>query len=919
MNKIFNEIGGTINKKWLMKNIARLTEIELGQTFKNYHSAAKFTVGLIKEAGIENAEIINFPADGKTVYQDKRMPLAWNVTKGRLTIKKSTVKFENPVIADYERHPFHLVKGSVSTSKDGVNVRIITETQLFSGEDAKGCLVILNPFTRPLAKILSAALDLGAIGLVSDFLRDRYDTPDGIQWVTACTEGNHWHVQSDDRPFICFSVSPRVGDLLRQSASEGEVMALVECDGIRSEGELPLVTALIPGKQDKELWILSHLYEPLSDDNSSGVIASIEIARVLKELSKSGVIPRFEFSLRLVFGMEMYGIAAFADKIGTSGRAKVIGAINTDSMQVSQGAKTNVFMAAPGTGFFGNNLMEYAIEKCRTNLEIAINCIVEEGMYADDTFLSEPTNGIPTLWFLGNGKWWHNSEQKMDIIDSTTFLSSIAVVGMWTAAVLTVNSETLPAVLPVSGTYAIKHLQEEAQRILDAYASGELRITASLNAEIHERIEYRLKRDIESLADFCEVLDSPLIDAEIERLKIEARQIITAIEMQIKNIRVTGKNINNDKWFEYSVSIIPKRSTIGFPNDLAAVPKEERIPLPDGMIYGPFARIYANMDGKKTLQRLVREAEWETNTVISSSQIKKYITAIAYLTDYGYIKTTFNKQYNRNDIVHALKNVGVKEGDLLMVHSSLSSFGVVKGGSDTVINAMLECVGENGTLLFPAFTRPFTYFEGEVVKGAGYRPYDAAMTDLVWVGSVPKAFLQRTGVVRSKHATHSVAGFGPLAEKCLLEHRESDAPMCKRSPFGKMLEFNGKILHFGSDLGSTTFLHFLEDEVNSLYLGNAICRIKDGEKIRTTLIPKHLPGHRDFYIKNAEKCKFFKKVVADGLEIKKTIMGLGNIQLMDVEKLYEHGIKAIKEDPNIFLCDDPQCLFCSKYNKKRKS
>lgn len=274
-----------------MGNTAKLLEIEKGQTFENYRRAAEFTAGLIKEAGIENCEIINFPADGKTVYQDKRMPMAWHASKGKLTIRKSPVKFTDPVVADYERHPFHLVKGSVSTPKDGLHVRIITEAQLFSGEDAKGALVMLNPFTWPRAKILSAALDLGAIGLVIDFLHGRYDTPDGIQWVTACTEGSNWNVQSDDRDFICFSISPRTGDLLRQAASAGEVTALVECDGVRSKGTLPMVTALIPGRQEKELWIISHLYEPLSDDNCNGVIASIEIARALSKLSESGMIP----------------------------------------------------------------------------------------------------------------------------------------------------------------------------------------------------------------------------------------------------------------------------------------------------------------------------------------------------------------------------------------------------------------------------------------------------------------------------------------------------------------------------------------------------------------------------------------------------------------------------------------------------
>ena len=172
-----------------MENSKKLMEIELGQTFENYSAAAAFTAKLMKEARLENCEIIDFPADGKTVYQDKCMPIAWRASVGKLTIKKSSVPFDDPVVADYKRHPFHLVKGSVATPPGGLNVRIITESQLFAGEDAKGCLIMLNPFTWPRAKILTPALDLGAIGLVSDFLTVRNDTPHAVQWVTACTEG----------------------------------------------------------------------------------------------------------------------------------------------------------------------------------------------------------------------------------------------------------------------------------------------------------------------------------------------------------------------------------------------------------------------------------------------------------------------------------------------------------------------------------------------------------------------------------------------------------------------------------------------------------------------------------------------------------------------------------------------------------
>lgn len=56
----------------------------------------------------------------------------------------------------------------------------------------------------------------------------------------------------------------------------------------------------------------------------------------------------------------------------------------------------------------------------------------------------------------------------------------------------------------------------------------------------------------------------------------------------------------------------------------------------------------------------------------------------------------------KTDIIKGLLDLGIRAGDEIEVHSSLSSFGYVEGGAETVISALKEAVGEQGSIFMPA-------------------------------------------------------------------------------------------------------------------------------------------------------------------------------------------------------------------------
>lgn len=57
---------------------------------------------------------------------------------------------------------------------------------------------------------------------------------------------------------------------------------------------------------------------------------------------------------------------------------------------------------------------------------------------------------------------------------------------------------------------------------------------------------------------------------------------------------------------------------------------------------------------------------------------------------------------NKQDLINGFCKAGINKGDEIEVHSSLSSFGYVNGGAETVISALKEAVGDNGSIFMPA-------------------------------------------------------------------------------------------------------------------------------------------------------------------------------------------------------------------------
>jgi len=157
---------------------------------------------------------------------------------------------------------------------------------------------------------------------------------------------------------------------------------------------------------------------------------------------------------------------------------------------------------------------------------------------------------------------------------------------------------------------------------------------------------------------------------------------------------------------------------------------------------------------------------------------------------------TGRTRVTREAIVEGLRALGIAEGDMVQVHSSLSALGHVEGGADAVVDALLETVGPTGTVMAPTFN----HGQAEV--------FDVRTTPSV-NGAITEALRKRPEARRSVHPTHPYAAIGPKAERLTAEHLEL-LTFDARSPLGKLADEGGWVLLLGVGMNSNTSAHIGE-------------------------------------------------------------------------------------------------------------
>ncbi|NQZ68328.1 MAG: AAC(3) family N-acetyltransferase [Lentisphaeria bacterium] len=248
---------------------------------------------------------------------------------------------------------------------------------------------------------------------------------------------------------------------------------------------------------------------------------------------------------------------------------------------------------------------------------------------------------------------------------------------------------------------------------------------------------------------------------------------------------------------------------------------------------------------------------------------------------------------SKDQLIDDIKKLGIQAGDHVLVHASLSQIGQVDGGAPSVIEALLNVLTEQGTLLMPSFqsASQFKLLSAGVCFDLKNSPSE--------LGLISETFRKMPTVKRSLNPTHSVAAMGAKADDILSDHHLCNVSTGYGSPYEKNALCGGKILLLGVDHTVNTTLHFVENTNGAPTLCETVFKaevIDDlGHKHAVEML-SHRPGLKRSYT------RVEPLLLAAGLQTNGKI-GDAESRLINASGMIEMIGKKIQANP-LFLIED---------------
>jgi aminoglycoside 3-N-acetyltransferase len=247
-----------------------------------------------------------------------------------------------------------------------------------------------------------------------------------------------------------------------------------------------------------------------------------------------------------------------------------------------------------------------------------------------------------------------------------------------------------------------------------------------------------------------------------------------------------------------------------------------------------------------------------------------------------------------------LKRMGIAKGDHISVALSFKKIGFVKNGPDAFIDALLEVIGPEGTLMMNTFTLSFPL--AEINRDYVFDP----SATVPYTGLVPTTFMKRKDTVRSWHPTCSVAAVGKLSKYLTDGHDEHSRPYL---PYEKLAKVGGKHLCIGINDRLVGLRHEAQRRAGLFVVPTFM-----------GVLYKSLHRLVKVFVWQSPPCNKRLPELVPELERKGIIRRgkIGNASSIvgNANELLEDMSAMLKKDPTLNLCCDFSCLTCRELERR---
>jgi len=620
LTQLAHKISEEVDSGRAMETMKRVYATDRWFTFPKFEETATYLKTRLEESGLQGIELSGGRADGKTQVGYWTMPLAWDVRSASLEV----IAPEHFPLCDYRSVPTSLGMWSGPTPDGGVTAELV-DISSTPWTGVAGKLVLTD---KNSANYKSQLVKYHALGAVNGFTENPV-LEDGRQWVNAWGD-NGWGFTATSTPLLSFSVTPRQVHHLHELLKQGKVTLHATSDARYYSGRYPWVTGVLPGNNtEEEVLVLGHTSEQGAQDNATGVAAMVEAVNTLSRLVDGGKLPRPNRSIRILLMPELYGsLSYFSAHLGRVRHTVAAMTVDTPAASYDLAGTEYTFHMNPHAAMSYTDALV---------LRVAQECLPpsrpwhrQEFMPGTDSYLGEPTIGIPDVWpYSGTGvETHHNTEDKPERVDPRSLRDLTAIIATYLYFNATASEQQASWLEQITLEQSYQQIEAAASAGVDAVLSGD----AAGGSYALARVSYFAERGEQALLSVLRVV--PLSRREpVKQDMLPALQNLHAFrDLELTRLRQVGALQRPDVPSTEAERIIVRRKRVGtLPLD--DLPEDNREGFPSGAWDNLATIALYWCDGKRNLTEVIHLTEME----LGPTQFD-FVGYFRFLEKHGYVE-----------------------------------------------------------------------------------------------------------------------------------------------------------------------------------------------------------------------------------------------------------------------------------------